>query len=111
MCWWIGWFTVMEDGLVMNTRGDCVYTHHTKTRQVMRESARLGMTWLKAQMGSGGVGGGVLQRLVGPVRVRLDSGTDVHIHVPAGAIPKVSAVCVWGLVRASLVILWTEGIW
>lgn len=68
--------------------------------QVMRESARLGMTWLKAQMGggSGGGGTGVLERLVGPVRVRLDSSTDVHIHVPAGAIPKVGGdVRGWGL--------------
>jgi ATP-dependent Lon protease len=67
----------------------------------MRESARLGMTWLKAQMGNGGgSGSGVLERLVGPVGVRLDSATDVHIHVPAGAIPKVSepllGVCVGG---------------
>lgn len=71
----------------------------------MRESARLGMTWLKGQMGggngSGGGGGGVLQRLVGPVRVRLDSSTDVHIHVPAGAIPKVGA-----LVEGWIVVGW-----
>lgn len=63
--------------------------------QVMKESATLAMTWLKAQMGGNGNGNGsnggngVLERLVGRPQAVLDSRTDVHIHVPAGAIPKV----------------------
>ena len=74
-------------------------THqHASAHQVMRESATLAMTWLKGQMMTlndqqgGGGGSTALERLVGRPLALLDASTDVHLHVPAGAIPKVGAV-------------------
>lgn len=69
----------MSRSTVSGGRGSLTITG--KLGEVMKESATIALSFVRAKLPD-------ISHLLGSCRAELSASTDVHIHVPAGAIPK-----------------------